>query len=348
MYNYIEEVKILLIADTHLGFDLPQRQKISIRRRGEDFFSNYQLALKHGIEENVDLIVHGGDIFYKSQVPQAIIIKAFQPLLTIADRGIPIFIVPGNHERARIPESLFTQHQNIKIFDQPKTFPLMVKGKNISLSGFPYYYEGVRSNFLNLLAKTGYQDYQTDLKLLCVHHVFEGAQVGKNNYTFRSASDVVKINEVPTDFQAVLTGHIHRYQILRKDLEGNDVPVPVYYPGSIERTSVQEAYERKGFIILKIKFFKHKPKIQHSFFQLPARPMKEITLSLAGKTPEDVTQELMGLLVRENPHSIVYLRLADKILPKYQPIFSADNLRKISPDTMNVRLTVSHYKHFAR
>jgi DNA repair exonuclease SbcCD nuclease subunit len=38
-------IRILLIADTHLGFDLPFRPRIKRRRRGLDFFANFERAL---------------------------------------------------------------------------------------------------------------------------------------------------------------------------------------------------------------------------------------------------------------------------------------------------------------
>jgi hypothetical protein len=34
-------IRILLIADTHLGFDLPFRPRINQRRRGPDFFRQF-------------------------------------------------------------------------------------------------------------------------------------------------------------------------------------------------------------------------------------------------------------------------------------------------------------------
>jgi hypothetical protein len=39
-------VKVLLLADTHLGFDQPQRPRVERRRRGPDFFANTRRALE--------------------------------------------------------------------------------------------------------------------------------------------------------------------------------------------------------------------------------------------------------------------------------------------------------------
>ena len=86
-------IKILLFADTHLGFDLPLQPRIERRRRGDDFFANYQLILDFARRKQVDLIVHGGDLFFRSKVPPAIVERAYASLFEIASAGIPIMIV---------------------------------------------------------------------------------------------------------------------------------------------------------------------------------------------------------------------------------------------------------------
>jgi hypothetical protein len=46
---------------------------------------------------------------------------------------------------------------------------------------------------------------------------------------FRHATDVVKASDIPADFSAVLSGHIHRFQVLAKDLKGKALHAPVFY-----------------------------------------------------------------------------------------------------------------------
>src|SRR5881275_1876466 len=60
-------VRILFLADTHLGFDLPVRPRIERRRRGHDFLANYTTALRPALAGEVDLVVHGGDVFNRSR-----------------------------------------------------------------------------------------------------------------------------------------------------------------------------------------------------------------------------------------------------------------------------------------
>ena len=53
-------IRVLLLADTHLGFDQPVRPRVERRRRGPDFFANTRLALAPALRGEVDLVVHLG------------------------------------------------------------------------------------------------------------------------------------------------------------------------------------------------------------------------------------------------------------------------------------------------
>jgi len=46
------DIRILLLADSHLGFDLPVRPRVVRRRRGHDFLANYAAALKPALPAN--------------------------------------------------------------------------------------------------------------------------------------------------------------------------------------------------------------------------------------------------------------------------------------------------------
>ncbi len=88
-------IRVLLVADTHLGFDLPIRPRIERRRRGHDFLANLNRALQPALTGEVDLVVHGGDLFDRSKVPAALVDIAMAPLLRVAEAGTPVYLVPG-------------------------------------------------------------------------------------------------------------------------------------------------------------------------------------------------------------------------------------------------------------
>ena len=122
-------IRILFLADTHLGFDLPARPRVERRRRGPDFFANTERALAPALRGEVDFVVHGGDLLYRSRVPPQLVDAAFAPLKRVADAGVPVLLVPGNHERSHIPHALLSLHPRIHIFDRPRTFVLQARGR---------------------------------------------------------------------------------------------------------------------------------------------------------------------------------------------------------------------------
>jgi hypothetical protein len=131
-----DDIRILLLADSHLGFDLPVRPRVGRRRRGYDFLANNSAALAPALAGEVDLVVHAGDVFDRSSVLPTLAYQAYEPLRRVADLGVPVFIVPGNHERSRLPHARFATHPGVHIFDTPRTFVARVRGTTIGLRGF--------------------------------------------------------------------------------------------------------------------------------------------------------------------------------------------------------------------
>jgi DNA repair exonuclease SbcCD nuclease subunit len=328
-------VKILLLADTHLGFDLPLQPRIERRRRGEDFFANYQLILDFARRKQVDLIVHGGDLFFRSKVSPAIIDKAYQPLFDLANAGIPIYIVPGNHERSRLPEHLFLAHERIQVFDQPVTLVQQIGDKQIALSGFPFT-RNVRERFPELLAQTGWEGIQADAHLLCAHQTFEGAQVGPVDFTFREGPDNIPPEWVPGKFTAVLSGHIHRAQQLTQSLSGEPLSVPIIYPGSIERTSVAERFEEKSFNLIQLAWKGGRPNLEVETHPLPIRPMVKVTLPVENFPPDQVLVQIRDRLSLLKPDAVVRVELTGPRAEGVQRLISAASLRAAAPGSMNI------------
>src|SRR5688500_15936591 len=182
-----DSLRILLLADSHLGLDLPLRPRVERRRRGHDFLANYATALAPALRGEVDIVVHGGDVFDRANVPASLAHQALIPLVAIAARGVPVFIVPGNHERARIPHGHMLHHPNVHVFDRARTFAVEVRGVLVALSGFPYERRDVRTRFASLLEQAQWRDVAGQVRLLCVHHCVEGATVGPAEFTFTTA-----------------------------------------------------------------------------------------------------------------------------------------------------------------
>ena len=307
------------------------------RRRGPDFFQNYFRSLQPALNGDVDIVIHGGDVFFRSRVFPKIVHEAFQPLIAIADKGIPVYLVPGNHERSNIPVTLLETHRNIHIFDQPKTFVLETKGRNISLSGFPFYRSAIRKNFETILNRTDFQKKEADVRLLCMRQSVEGAQVGVQNYTFRNGDDVIRGSQIPGDYAAILSGHIHRFQMLKKDLAGRELKARVFYPGAIEQTSFAERSETKGNLIFEI--WGSENNLKWKFVELLTRPMMVISIKNNFQNFAQLRRSLRDKIENLPPNSIVQIRILPNLPPSLQQQFTAHFLRTIAPETMNTSLS---------
>ncbi len=331
-------ITLLLLADTHLGFDLPARPRSERRRRGPDFFANTRGALEPALRGEVDAVVHGGDLLYRSKVSPGLVAAALEPLLEVADRGVPVLLVPGNHERSALPYPLLASHANLHVFDRPKTVVFELDGVRTAFSGFPCEREGIQSRFRDLVEATGWREQEADLRLLCAHQTVEGAQV--HSYTFRGGSDVIRGRDIPGQFSAVLCGHIHRGQVLERDLAGRELATPVFYPGSVERTSFAERHEGKGFYTITVAPGPDPggTVVDHVFHELPARPMCVVAVDPTGLDAEALSHRLTEEFSGLDPDSVVQVRVQGDLVPGAEVALRVANLRSLHPPTMNVDL----------
>jgi DNA repair exonuclease SbcCD nuclease subunit len=343
-----ERIRILFLADTHLGFDLPTQARVQRRRRGHDFLANYATALRPAFEGQVDLVVHGGDVFNRSRVATSVAWQAFEPLARVAERGVPVFVVPGNHERGRIPQIRFARHPRIHLFDRPRTFVVDVRGVPVAIAGFPSERHDVRTKFVDLLETTGWRSVSAPVRLLCMHQCLEGATVGPNDFTFTTAGDVIRGRDVPSGLAAVLSGHIHRHQVLTRDLRGIPLAAPVLYPGSIERTSIAEADEEKGFMIVEVACHDASPRVSWEFRALPARPLVRRDVNV-GDIAADALESVIRTMIAESPEdAVLTIRVVGDVSDATWRVLSAANLRRLSPTTMNVELRLDRDSSFVR
>jgi DNA repair exonuclease SbcCD nuclease subunit len=326
-------IRVLFVSDTHLGFDLPLRPRIDRRRRGPDFFACFERALEPAHRGEADVVVHGGDLLYRSRVPAGLVERALEPLRRLAASGVPVLLVPGNHERSAIPFPLLAAQERLHVFRGPSTVVVERHGIRVAFAGFPYA-RSVRGAFPGLLAATGYRDASADARVLCLHHCIEGAVCGPPpGYTFTDAEDVVRAGDLPADVAVVLSGHVHRHQVLRRDLRGQPLPAPVVYAGSVERTSFAERDETKGFVLAAIGAGGRLEGLE--FRPLPARPMRVHEI---GGGRFRLEQELLAAIAGAPPDVVLQLRVPEELAG--HEALRAERLRAVCPPTANVTLSI--------
>jgi DNA repair exonuclease SbcCD nuclease subunit len=249
-------------------------------------------------------------------------------------------IVPGNHERSALPFPLLWSLPNLYVFDSPRTFLLTLRGYRVALSGFPYSRDDQRRSFSETVASTGWQEHRADIRLLCIHQIVEGAAVGSQNFIFRHGADVIPSRLLPCSFAAVLTGHVHRFQVLSVGSDGSRAASPVFYSGSTERTSFAECDEQKGYLLLDAVPTACGKGTIHSwcFEPLPSRPMKTIDVPVDGLDAREVRHRIAHSLKAIDSESIVRLRIYGNPEADVLQSLSARVLRSLAPPTMNIEL----------
>ena len=331
-------MRVLFVSDTHLGFDLPARPRVERRRRGPDFFACFERALEPALRGEVDAVVHGGDLLYRSRVPAWLVQRALAPVVRVADAGVPVLLLPGNHERSAIPYPLLAAHENLHVFRAPATVVIERNGLRVAFAGIPYA-RSVRRAFPALLATASCREAEVDARVLCLHQCVEGAVCGPPpGFTFRDGDDVVKASDLPGDVAVVLSGHVHRHQVLRTNLIGRPLPAPVVYAGSVERTSFAEREETKGFVVATIGPGGPGGRLLACDFRpLPARPMRVHEVA-HNASASGLEREIAAAVAAAPPDVVLQLRVPGALA--CAEALRAARLRALGPPTANVSVSV--------
>lgn len=331
-------LKIVFFADTHLGFDYPVKPKIDRRRRGEDFFANYQRVLDFAIKSRADLVLHGGDLFFRSKVPAPIIDRSYDVLYDFAENNIPFIIVPGNHERSELPTSILMNHPNIHIFDEPKTIFFEKQNAVIRITGFPNIRNGIKLQYQSIFQEATEGIPGADIRLMLVHQAIQESRI--EGYTFRNGIDVLPLDYLPENYQAILSGHIHRAQIFYYQKKGKQIPI--IYPGSTERTSRVEMAEGKGFYELIFAEIDENWELAETIFHhLPTRPIVKIDITKLTENEQALRKLLETEFRKIDQNSVV--RLCCEI-PETRNLLTAKLLRELTPVTMTLSLAPVYRK----
>lgn len=96
-----QSITLFHISDTHLGY----RNRTKPGGGGKtkwvdrvDSLSAFQAVLQRAIQEDIDAVVHTGDLF-DHDVDQNTLAKTISSLETLAEHGIPFYFILGDHDR---------------------------------------------------------------------------------------------------------------------------------------------------------------------------------------------------------------------------------------------------------
>jgi len=324
-------------ADTHLGFDLLKRippDPEGRRRRAEAISANFRRVVDHAREAEAHLFIHSGDLFHSHALPREALESFIRPIADLARSGMPVVILPGNHDRSVFPFDLFHGEKNIYVFDRPHSLVLTLNGYDVCLAGFPFLRNDSRRLFPSAMEETGYAGIRADLKILVTHQTFDGARCGSGGFTFTARRpDTFPRRELPPDLDYVAAGHIHLHQVLFHPLKPE---LKVVYPGSIQRMSLAERREPKGFVEAEVEG----NTIQIRFRPLPTLEMEVVGIRAVGLTAQELRRVIRGHYWRFHADLVIRFQLTGGEVPSDYPELDFDEIRAEMPPVLECTFAV--------
>lgn len=216
--------KILHLSDTHLG----NRQYGSDTRR-DDFTRALDAAINRALDENVDAVIHTGDLFHRRTPSLPIVTDCIEILRELADEDIPFYGIVGNHDRKMDQQwlDLIRETGTAKRLDQT---PTMVDD-DVAIYGI----DAVTKPAWHAADFTLEEPSNSDaFRLLGLHQLFEPLVP-----EFYADHDLTEVLErVDIEIDALALGDYHKTE--SKMVDG----VPAWYAGSTERCATDEIEPR--------------------------------------------------------------------------------------------------------
>ncbi|MDQ0254206.1 DNA repair exonuclease SbcCD nuclease subunit [Evansella vedderi] len=287
-------IRFIHAADLHLGRairtrgDLPEHMKETIQQAT---YTSFERIVDQALEWNVDFVLISGDVYdheERSLRGQWFVRKQAKRLEV---KGIPLFIIHGNHDplnsnvvRQNIPA-------NVHIFSQDvEGVPITTKGKDkVYIYGFSYpqkaYYE-------NPIPKYERKNDPDSYHIAMLH----GQEAGNKEHEPYAPFTLKEVQE--KDFHYWALGHIHKRQTLSPN-------PPVVYPGNIQGAHRNETGEKGAYLV-------EMTKVETTMTFLPTNPVQweKITVSIEGlETYDELLEQLEEELSLKEENKLFLLDL---------------------------------------
>ncbi len=210
--------RVIHTADTHVGY-----QQYHSPERRADFLRAFESVVADAVADEVDAVVHAGDLFHDRRPGLADIQGVIGALRRLDDAGIPFLAVVGNHETKRDAQWL-DLFEDLGLATRLGREPVVVG--DLALYGQDFVPGAAREDL----------DYEfapadAEFAALVSHGAFEP-------FAHADWDTGAVLEASPVAFDALLLGDIHHPG--REEVDG----VVATYPGSTERASAEEREER--------------------------------------------------------------------------------------------------------
>lgn len=326
-------MRILHTADIHLGSNTYGRIDPESGRNTRllDFKRSFDFMVQRGLDEDIDLFLFCGDA-YRTADPtptqQQVFAECLKP---IADAGIPIVMITGNHDhpvsfgKASAIDIFQFVTGKVQVFRRPGKAVIDTKAGPLQLIAMPWpirsmllskdehrkktpaelrdFIEGLYVSFIENAARELDPALPT---VLAGHFSVQGSDLSGSERTSLIAHEPKfmpgHLTPAPVDYVAL--GHIHRFQNRAPGADPEALEVvhaespPVVYCSSIERISFKEWNERKGFVLVDIETVGGEKKTSYRFIDTPAR--RFIAIYADARAHAAPTELILSKIAEEN------------------------------------------------
>jgi DNA repair exonuclease SbcCD nuclease subunit len=215
---------VLHTADTHLGYSQYHSEV-----READFAAAFETVIDEAIDNDVDAVVHSGDLFHHSRPDVTTLGETLRQLQRLDDAEIPFLGVVGNHEGT-------TGDQWVDIFDQLRLGIRLDREPTViddtAFYGLDHVSPARRSSL-----EYGFEPHDAEYAILVGHGLFSPVADGGR----WPLQEVIEASSVRFDGFLLGDDHMPHVQVVRD--------VTVTYPGSTDRTQSDQRAPR-GFNVV--------------------------------------------------------------------------------------------------
>lgn len=218
---------ILHVSDTHLG----KRQYGSDTRR-DDMAKAFDQAIEIAVDENVDAVIHTGDLFDSRTPSLPEVTRCIQTLRKLDEADIPFYGIVGNHD-SKMDKQWLDLIRETGTAERLSRDPTIIGG-DVAVYGIDSVSKPSWHSEEFTLEPPGDSDTFT---LLCMHQLLAPPIPGSEDFMADHSVEEV-FDRVGIELDALALGDYHKPE---EDVVDN---VPIWYAGSTERCSLSEEEPR--------------------------------------------------------------------------------------------------------
>lgn len=293
-------LRIAHLADTHLGYRAHHRIDPATGRnqRAIDFERAYAAAIDDILTREVDLVVHGGDVFHHTRPSWSAMSWFVRQTRRLEAAKLPVVVIAGNHDTPRLRTSgsafglLELALSDVRFVTGYELGEVPLDELDLLITAVPH---GALTN-----PNPPIPDPRPDVWNLLVTHGFVPGVV---KHRHEPGEEELDAQLLDTNFDYIALGHYHLW---------GPASANACYSGSTERTGWSDRESTPGYVIVDLD---DKVSIEH--VPLPARPMELLhPISGMDRSARDLADlALRGAAALGKPEAMVRVRLDDTSRP---------------------------------